>query len=43
MKKLLLAAAAAIVAISTMSAYAYNCRTTCYWVGEYQYCNQTCN
>jgi hypothetical protein len=42
MKTLLLTAAAALVAISTMSAYAYNCRTNCYWVGDYQYCNTSC-
>jgi hypothetical protein len=42
MKKLLLALAA-LTAISTVSAYAYTCRTQCYWVGQQQWCTERCN
>jgi hypothetical protein len=42
MKKIVLAAAAALVAISTMSAYAYRCNTQCFWVGNQQYCSTNC-
>ena len=41
MKKLIIALAA-LTALSTASAYAYTCRTTCYWIGNQQYCTERC-
>ena len=41
MKKLLFALAALTV-LGTSVAYSYTCRTHCFWLGDTQYCNQTC-
>jgi len=40
--KNLLIALAALTALSSVSAYAYNCTQTCYWMGNQQICNTYC-
>jgi hypothetical protein len=46
MKKLLIAlaviAGCAAPTIANAQFYQHQCRTTCYWVGDYQYCNTSC-
>jgi hypothetical protein len=42
MKKIVLALAA-LTALSTASAYAYNCTTNCQQIGNQWICNQSCS
>jgi hypothetical protein len=42
MKKLVIVALVAFASLSA-AAYAYQCQTTCYWIGNVQHCQTICN
>jgi hypothetical protein len=42
-KRFILAAVLAVATVGTAYAGYRNCQTTCYWIGNQQYCNTVCS